>query len=170
MWDALNLTQLSNLKSHISGVFCFKYGLNRLYSCGTDGKIYYYNTNTSSDQNHNKSKIFYEKSIALSIKFQLIAFGAKSLNIYCLKNDIQIGSVAVQGIITCLSFVKSIIVCGTIEWKVYLIDGQLLNVRKQFKLTDSQIYYSLVSKDYQLLAYSTKNKSRIIDFQEEQVL
>ena len=119
LWEVLTLSQLRNLEFHMSAINCVKFGLNRLYSCGGDGKIFYYNSNTSSDQNHSKSKIFYPASLAFSIKLQLIAFGLKSFNLYYLKNEIEMGSVAVEGRISCLSFGNQLLIARLVKEKYF---------------------------------------------------
>ena len=130
MWDSYNLNLLNNLSSHLSAVSSVKYGLNRLYSSGHDGKIYYYNSNISGTQNGIKTKSYSMNSLAISTKLQLIAFGCNTLNFYCLKNEIETGSVYLKEFITCLDFVKVMVVCGTNNGEIYLVDSRSLNIKK----------------------------------------
>ena len=150
-WDISNMKLINILNSHESSVKCVIFKLNRLYSCGEDAKIYYYNSSISLPQNESKSKIYFAKSFALSIELKLLTFGAKSLKLYCLKSEIETGSVAVTGLISRLSFVKSIIVCGNNIGQVLLIDSDSLNIKNKFNLAYTEIFYCLLSEDFKLL-------------------
>ena len=91
------------------------------------------------------------------------------MSLYCLENEIEIGSVNVGGLVTCLNFVKSIIVCGTTKGQLVLVDSQSLEIKKKYLLSDAQILFCLTSADYRLFAYSSKNKSRIIDLEKGEI-
>ena len=158
LWDIFTLQLIRNLKSHLMAPSYVKFGLNRLYSSGYDGKIYYYNQNISESQNVIKTKSFKSGCLTVSIELQLIAFGLKTLNLYCLKDEIEIGSVILKGYISSLAFVKSIIVCGTHMGQLFFVESQSLIIKKQFALSSSQIYYCLGSKDFNQFVYSLKNK------------
>ena len=112
LWDVFILKLFKQVNFHQSPVSFVKYELNRLYSCGGDGKVYYCDSNFTFAQNAIKAKSYKLHTLALSVELQLIAFGNKTLSLYCLKNDIEIGSVYLNGFINCLCFIKLIIGCA----------------------------------------------------------
>ena len=123
LWDEFSLCLLQTLTSHVFRTVCVKFALNRLYSSGYDGNIFYYNSTMSNVQNVIKTKPYFAFSFAISINLILIAFGIERLNLYCLKNEIEIGSVTFKHFIKCLNFHKSIIACGTLGGEIYLVDS-----------------------------------------------
>ena len=164
LWNFFTLELLSNLENHLLSVTTVIFRLNRLYSSGNDGKIYYYNLNISESQNIIKTKSYYHSSLALSIELELIAFGLKTLNFYCLKNNIETGSIILEGLIISLDFIKFITACGTNTGQLFFVDSQSLNIIKQFALSKAPISFFLGSKNCEKLLYSSNNKSKIIDF------
>ena len=168
--DAITLNPLNCLQFHLSHVLCIKFGLNRLYSSGNDGKIHYYNIHQSKPVNVSETKAFLQTSLALSIELHLIAFGLKRLRLYCLKREIELESVIIKGIITCLAFAKSIIVCGNDTGELLLLDSPSLEEKMKYVLSKTPIFYCLLSKDYNLFTYSLINKSMIVDFKLGKIL
>ena len=71
-----------------------------------------------------------KSSLALSFELKLFAFGIISLNIYCLKHEIEIESVVFKEFISFLAFAKSNIVYGKTGRQLNLVDSQSSNIKK----------------------------------------
>ena len=170
LFSFFNLNQ-SKILSFYSEVFTrIKFGFNRLYCCGFEGKIHFYYDENIKSHNRTELKSYNPNSICISTKLQLVCYGSRSIYLYCLINNEDIAIVHIFAIATCLSFVNSILLCGTNKGKLMFYNVPDLQILKVFDLSKSSIFFAMVSKDFNMLVFSDSYKSKLLSYESNSVI
>ena len=135
LWHISNLNQSKSLEYSIAGPSVIRFGFNRLYCCGFEGKLFFYDENFLKIGNLSKSKSFYITSICVSSKLQLICYGYTSIYLYCLESESDIATASINSIASFLTFADSIVLCGTAHGILIFLNITSLEFINQLNLT-----------------------------------
>ena len=169
VWS-LSTFKLEKMAKLRSPAFYLKIVEENVYLSGIDPYMQVIDLKKLECQCKTQNKGTFSEVLSISVVHGLLAFGLNELCLYNIKTQTEVCFRNLGSFIISLVFVQCYILCGTVQGKLFYLNCFDLALEKCFKLKNDGISFVSSSKDLNILAYSTENKSFLLDFERNRII